>query len=213
MDFSLSPKVVDLQKRVMAFVQEHVIPGEQTFKEEMAAFRAAGNPWQHTRTMETLKENLKRLGLSAKTVIADLLSFETGERFDAVLLDAPCSATGTIRRHPDLPWRKDAAAIAALVKIQAAALDRAASLVKPGGLLVYATCSLEPEEGERQIATFLGGNADFTRAPIVASEVGGVADWVTTAGDLRTLPCHMALDPSYKSGMDGFYAARLVRKA
>jgi 16S rRNA (cytosine967-C5)-methyltransferase len=85
-------------------------------------------------------------------------------------------------------------------------------MVAPGGTLVYCTCSLEPEEGEQQVEIFLAANAGFERAPIAASDVGGVAEWVTPAGDLRTLPCHMPLDPSFKSGMDGFYAARLVRK-
>ena len=155
--------------------------------------------------METLKRNLARLGLAAETVIADLLAFETEERFDAVLLDAPCSATGTIRRHPDLLWRKDASAIAALVRIQAAALDRAARLVKPGGLLVYATCSLEPEEGEAQAAAFLAGHTDFSPSAVEPEEIGGEQEFINRNGALRTLPA-MRIGPS--QGLDGFFAAR-----
>lgn len=162
-----------------------------------------------------LDENMRRMRLGDRvtTVQADILDWKPSEQFDAVLLDAPCTSTGTIRRHPDLLHLKTEGDVARLAGLQARFLDMAAKMVAPGGTLVYCTCSLEPEEGEKQIETFLAGNAEFTREPIAASEVGGVPEWVTPVGDLRTLPHHMALDPSYKSGMDGFYAARLVRKA
>ena len=158
--------------------------------------------------MERLRENLARLGLEAKTIVADLFAFETKERFDAVLLDAPCSATGTIRRHPDLPYRKDAGAIAALAKIQAEALDRAALLVKPGGLLVYATCSLEPEEGEAQAAAFLKRQPGFQHDQVGPAEIAGQAHFINADGDLRTLP---SMEIGSGKGLDGFFAARFRR--
>lgn len=162
-----------------------------------------------------LDENMRRLRLGdhVTTVKADILDWKPTELFDAVLLDAPCTSTGTIRRHPDLLHLKTEGDVARLAGLQARFLTAAANMVAPGGTLIYCTCSLEPEEGEQQIEKFLAENAEFARAPISASEVGDVAEWVTAAGDMRTLPCHMTLDPSFKSGMDGFYAARLVRKA
>ncbi len=161
-----------------------------------------------------LEENMRRLGLADRvtSVQADVLDWRPAEPFDAVLLDAPCTATGTIRRHPDLMHLKTEGDITRLAGLQARFLTAAAAMVAPGGTLIYCTCSLEPEEGEQQIARFLDGNTDFARAPIAASEIGGVADWVTAARDMRTLPHQMPVDPPYKSGMDGFYAARLVRK-
>jgi 16S rRNA (cytosine967-C5)-methyltransferase len=158
--------------------------------------------------MDRLKANLARLGLEAKTIIADLFAFETKERFDAVLLDAPCSATGTIRRHPDLPYRKDAAAIGALAKIQSEALDRAALLVKPGGLLVYATCSLEPEEGEAQAAGFLKRQPGFRHDPVGPADIAGQAHFINVDGDLRT---HPTMEVGLGKGLDGFFAARFRR--
>jgi 16S rRNA (cytosine967-C5)-methyltransferase len=124
-----------------------------------------------------------------------------------VLLDAPCTATGTARRHPDIPLSKTPQDLAQLARLQSGLLDRAATLVRPGGMLVYCTCSLEPEEGEQQIARFLGSHRQFARQPIQASEIGGLDEAVTRDGDLRTLPLHWA----DTGGMDGFYAARLVR--
>jgi 16S rRNA (cytosine967-C5)-methyltransferase len=128
-----------------------------------------------------------------------------------VLVDAPCLATGTIRRHPDIPWLKSEAEFAKLTGLQTRLLDRAAELVKPGGTLVYCTCSLEPEEGEQAVAALFARNPDLRRQPIAAEEIGGTPDLVTPGGDLRTLPCHWP-DPDLRmGGMDGFYAARIVR--
>jgi 16S rRNA (cytosine967-C5)-methyltransferase len=158
--------------------------------------------------MARLKQNLARLGLEATAVIADLFAFETKEVFDAVLLDAPCSATGTIRRHPDLPYRKDAGAVGALAKIQSEALDRAALLVKRAGLLVYATCSLEPEEGEAQAAAFLKRQPGFRHDPVMPAEIAGQSHFINESGDLRTLP---SMDIGPGKGIDGFYAARFRR--
>lgn len=162
-----------------------------------------------------LEANMKRLGFTDRvsSVQADILDWQAFEPFDAVLLDAPCTATGTIRRHPDLLHLKTVADIERLAKLQARFLAAAAAMVAQGGTIVYCTCSLEPEEGEQQIAAFLDSNPSFARAPIMAGDVCDVAEWVTPLGDLRTLPHQMQVAPPFKSGMDGFYAARLMRKA
>jgi 16S rRNA (cytosine967-C5)-methyltransferase len=157
-----------------------------------------------------LAENLQRLSLSAELICADAASFEA-EPFDAVLLDAPCSATGTIRRHPDVPWLKQPADIAALADLQRRLIERAAALTRPGGTLVYCTCSLEPEESEEIVAWLLARGAGLRRAPIAASEIFGRDEFITGDGDLRTLPCHFPDADSRLSGLDGFYAARLVK--
>jgi len=158
-----------------------------------------------------LQENLRRLGLVADVVTADAQSFESETTFDAVLLDAPCTATGTIRRHPDILYLKRAEDVAALAALQANLLKRAARLVKPGGTLVYCTCSLEPEEGEDRIAAFLAEHGDFARRPIALDEAIVPTQWRTADGDLRTLPSHLSELPEGQQGIDGFYAAALVK--
>jgi 16S rRNA (cytosine967-C5)-methyltransferase len=163
--------------------------------------------------LKRLQENLTRLSLDAELVCADVETWaaEQQEKFDAVLLDAPCSSTGTIRRHPDVPWLKRAADIVALSNLQRRLLDRAVALTKPGGTLVYCTCSLEPEEGADIVGDLLKRDDSVRRVPIVASEVGGVADFINAEGDLRTLPCHLPDADSRLAGVDGFYAARLEK--
>ena len=161
--------------------------------------------------LKLLAENLKRLHLEAELVEADAASWQPGGLFDAVLLDAPCSSTGTIRRHPDIPYVKSAKDIETLAALQARFLDNAARLVRPGGKLVYSTCSLEPEEGEAQIAAFLTRNAAFSIDPISPAELYGQAQWIEPSGCLRTFPYELKLDSAEWSGMDGFFAARLVR--
>lgn len=159
-----------------------------------------------------LRENLARLGLTADTVAADVLEWQGGT-FDAVLLDAPCSSTGTIRRHPDVPWLKSEADIVALISLQQRLLDRAVEFMRPGGRLVYCVCSLEPEEGEQQVAALLARDPRVVREPVRPAELDGCAEFVSPVGDLRTLPMHWP-DPDPRwSGLDGFYAARLVRIA
>jgi 16S rRNA (cytosine967-C5)-methyltransferase len=159
-----------------------------------------------------LRENLARLSLSADATAVDVLAWEAGP-FDAVLLDAPCSSTGTIRRHPDVPWLKGEADIAALATMQERLLDRAVALTKPGGTLVYCVCSLEPEEGERQIEALLARDPNVARAPITTADVFGQAEFLSPQGDLRTLPQMLPdADPRW-GGLDGFFAARLVRAA
>jgi len=157
-----------------------------------------------------LRENLARLDLEAETIAADVTEWQGGP-FDAVLLDAPCMSTGTIRRHPDIPWLKQAKDIEPLVELQRRLLDRAAALLGPGGTLVYCTCSLEPEENEAQIAGLLARNSALRRRPIAPEELAGLAELVSPAGDLRTLPCHLADPDPHWAGLDGFYAARLER--
>jgi 16S rRNA (cytosine967-C5)-methyltransferase len=158
-----------------------------------------------------LRQNLARLDLAADVVAADVAEWQAGP-FDAVLLDAPCSSTGTIRRHPDIPWLKRETDIATLAALQRRLLARAVDLVRPGGTLIYCTCSLEPEEGAEVVADLLARDSRIRRQPIVAAEVGGVADLVDRNGDLRTLPCHLPDPVPQMAGMDGFYAARLEKR-
>ena len=159
--------------------------------------------------MKRLRENMARLDFSVEAVIADVESFAPGTLYDAVLLDAPCSATGTIRRHPDLPHIKNEMQIAQLTGLQSRLLDCAAKLVRKGGTLIYCTCSLEPEEGEDRLARFLESNREFSRSPITPAELSGQSQFIDENGDLRTHPAK-AIGPA--SGLDGFFAARLVRR-
>ena len=131
---------------------------------------------------------------------------------DAILLDAPCTATGTIRRHPDVAWIKRASDLATLGALQTQLLTRAAALLKPGGRLVYCTCSLEPEEGAAQIAALLRRDPDLSRMPISADEIFGLAECVTEEGDMRSLPHFLPHEHPRLAGMDGFFAARLKRR-
>jgi len=162
--------------------------------------------------LERLRRNLDRLGLQAEIVQADATQWQAGP-FDAVLLDAPCLATGTIRRHPDIPWLKGPADLTKLSALQARLADQAITLLRPGGTMIYCTCSLEPEEGEHLVAALLGKNANLRRRPIAAGEIGGLGELLSPDGDLRSLPCHLTdqsgdPDPRW-SGLDGFYAARI----
>ncbi len=160
--------------------------------------------------MERLRANLQRLSLEATTIVADAAAYETDAPYDAILLDAPCSATGTIRRHPDVAWSKTMEDVFKLADLQARLLDRAATLLKPGGRLVYATCSLEREEGERQIERFLARRPAFRRLPATPSEIGGESQLLDARGDLRCLPSHWPHESDRLAGLDGFFAARLV---
>jgi len=165
-----------------------------------------------TPRLTRLRTNLGRLHLQAQVVAADVLEWEGG-LFDAVLLDAPCMATGTIRRHPDIAWLKREADLSALTNLQARLLDRTAALLKPRGTLIYCTCSLEPEENEHQIDAALSRGLPLRRRAITKDEVFGMADWLSPIGDLRTLPCHLPDREARMAGLDGFYAARLERLA
>jgi 16S rRNA (cytosine967-C5)-methyltransferase len=163
-----------------------------------------------SRRLDRLRQNLLRLQLSAEIVCADVTEWQGGQ-FDAVLLDAPCSSTGTIRRHPDIPWLKRASDIDALAAVQRHMIRRAADLVRPGGILVYCVCSLEPEEGWDVVHSALAENGSLRRSPIAECELNAPRAWFTSEGDLRTLPCHWADPGAGLAGLDGFYAARLQR--
>jgi 16S rRNA (cytosine967-C5)-methyltransferase len=159
--------------------------------------------------LERLRENLERLSLNAEIITADAATFAPERQWDFILLDAPCTATGTARRHPDVLQLKTAADRDRLAQLQSRLLAHAATLLAPGGTLVYCTCSLEPEEGPQQIEAFLKAHPSFARVTIRADEIGGLSEALTKAGDLRTLPCHLA----DLGGLDGFFAARLTRQS
>lgn len=160
-----------------------------------------------------LKDNLSRLGLTAETAVADAAEWQPsgGELFDGVLVDAPCSATGTIRRHPDVAWLKQQSDIGPLAAAQRRLLQKAVSLLKPGGTLVYCTCSLEPEEGELTVKELLASESALRRAPVGRDEVAGLDEILTPDSDVRTLPSHFAHSDARLGGLDGFFAARLVK--
>ena len=165
--------------------------------------------------MARLRDNLARLSMDAEFAVADgaeWLGQNHGEGFDGILIDAPCTSTGTIRRHPDIGWLRQESDIAPLVATQKRLLQRAVAALKPGGMLVYCTCSLEPEEGELTISELLKSETAVQRLPIGAGEVAGLSEILTAEGDLRTLPCHLPHQDPRLGGLDGFYAARLVRR-
>ena len=202
-------------------------PGGKTAQLAAAGARVTAVDLSEAR-LALVTENLQRLGLAAETVAADARAWQPEERADALLLDAPCSATGTLRRHPDIAWLKTAEDVATLADTQDALLRAALEMVKPGGLLVYAVCSLQPEEGPERIEALLA-EGRVERIPVQPEELlsasaadaaaggssacfsGGLdllRDWLTPAGDLRTLPSHLA----GAGGLDGFYACRLRLK-
>jgi 16S rRNA (cytosine967-C5)-methyltransferase len=181
-------------------------PGGKTAQLAAAGARVVAVDRSEAR-LGRLRENLARLGLQARVVAADAETWRPDVPADGVLLDAPCSATGTIRRHPDVAWLKKPADVAALAAVQARLLGAAAAMVRPGGLVVYCACSLEPEEGPERMQRLFAEDAGLARVPVAAAEIGGLADAVTEDGALRTLPCHLA-----EAGrLDGFFAFR-VRK-
>lgn len=176
--------------------------GAQVFAVEISAKR-----------LRRMQENLERLGLKAELIEADATVWNPDRPLDAVLLDAPCTATGTIRRHPDVLYLKTPRDIAVLTELQRRLLDHAVELLRPGGRLIYCTCSLEPEECHCQIERLLAESGSVRLDPIAAQEVGGYADWIQPPGYLRTLPHQLRLEESGLSGIDGFFAARLVKTA
>ncbi|MHA1569105.1 MAG: RsmB/NOP family class I SAM-dependent RNA methyltransferase [Alphaproteobacteria bacterium] len=154
-----------------------------------------------------LEANLARVGLTAESVSADAAHWRPETPAEGVLLDAPCTATGTLRRHPDIARIKRPGDVARMAGLQTRLLAAAAEMLRPGGVLVYAVCSLQPEEGPERVAALLSTNADLARLPVTAAELGGLGELIDKAGDLRSLPCHLA----DRGGLDGFYAARLRR--
>ena len=156
--------------------------------------------------LKIVQDNLQRVGLRAVTEKADVLEWSPDEKADAILLDAPCSATGTIRRHPDILRHKSEDEAKSLAHLQSKMIDKAVGLLKPGGVLVYATCSLQGEEGEAQIKAALERHGHLARLPVSADELGGLTQAVNRNGDVRTMPSFLA----DAGGMDGFFASRLV---
>jgi 16S rRNA (cytosine967-C5)-methyltransferase len=179
-------------------------PGGKTLQLAAAGARVTAVDRSAPR-LRRLSENLARTGLSAEVVTVDAAEWPDRRRFDAVLLDAPCSATGTFRRHPDVLWAARPADIVTLSAVQARLLDAAARRVKDGGRLVYCICSLEPEEGQAQVDAFLARTPGFALDPIAPGEGGAPEASLTPAGTLRILPHHRP------GGTDGFYIARLRR--
>jgi 16S rRNA (cytosine967-C5)-methyltransferase len=181
-------------------------PGGKTLQLAAAGARVTALDASAAR-LGRLGENLARTGLAADVVVADALGWEPGRLFDAILVDAPCSATGTIRRHPDLPFVRGPADLPALTALQARLLARAWGWLAPGGRLVFCTCSLLPEEGEGQLARFREAHPE---AAVVAPDVAGVEPgWVDAHGGLRLRPDFWV----ERGGMDGFYAMALTKQA
>lgn len=171
---------------------------------------------QSANRLKRLTANLDRIGLTGRVDAerANLFDFNVIEPFDAVLLDAPCSSTGTVRRHPDVPWTKTDADIVKLADLQARMLDRAADFVAPGGLIVFSNCSLDPREGEDVARSFLAEHADFDCVAVTAEELPGLEHCLTAEGFVRTTPADLALAgmPVGLRGLDGFFAACLRRR-
>ena len=180
-------------------------PGGKTMQLAAAGHRVTSVDASKNR-LARIRENLQRTKLSASLVPVDALTWQPGRAFDSILLDAPCSATGTFRRHPEVLYRARPAIIAERAELQARLLARAANWLKPGGALVYSVCSLEPEEGEAIVAAFLAASPNFRLDPPT-----GLPDFVTpdSAGQVRILPGLL----EDAGGLDGFFAARLVRAA
>ena len=182
-------------------------PGGKAMQMAAAGHRVTAVDLSEQR-LERLAENLERTSLAAELVCADALTLEPGRQFDAVLLDAPCSATGTFRRHPEVLYRARPRIISEAAELQAKLIDRAARWLRPGGALIYSVCSLEPDEGEAVAQSFLGRNAEFDSAPPPAGELPEFVT-ATAEGWIRIFPGLL----EKQGGLDGFFAARLVRAA
>ena len=161
--------------------------------------------------LKRLDGNLARLGFSARTVEADMASFQPEDLFDAALLDAPCSSTGTTRRHPDVLWTKGHQDIAKLATVQERLLRHALTLVKPGGLVVFSNCSLDPLEGEAMVARILAERPDVRHVPVDATDWPGLEDAISAEGAFRTTPAMLPAHEGFAGGLDGFYAVVLQR--
>ena len=157
--------------------------------------------------LKRLQGNLARLGLKADCVLASLLDFRPEEPFDAILLDAPCSSTGTMRRHPDVPWTKGPADIAKLAELQEKLLRHALTLVGSGGMVVFSNCSLDPLEGEDMVGRVLADSPEYRRVPIHAADWPGLEEAITPLGEFRTTPAMLA----DAGGLDGFYACVIAK--
>jgi 16S rRNA (cytosine967-C5)-methyltransferase len=170
---------------------------------EVIALDQSGN------RLKRLVGNLDRLGLSATAVEANMADYKPDDLFDAVLLDAPCSSTGTIRRHPDVLWTKGPEDIEKLARLQERLLRHALTLVKPGGELVFSNCSLDPSEGEEMIVRVLADNPAWQVVPVDPADWPGLETAVSTRGEFRTTPAMLPPTDTHAGGLDGFYAVRL----
>ncbi|MBD9374506.1 MFS transporter [Rhizobium sp. ARZ01] len=187
-------------------------PGGKTAQLALAGARVTALD-QSANRMKRLDANLDRLGLSATTVETNLLDFRPTDLFDAVLLDAPCSSTGTIRRHPDVLWTKGPKDIEKLAQLQEKLLRHALTLVKPGGHLVFSNCSLDPLEGEEVTASVLADVPGWSRVAIDPAPWPGLEEAVSPLGEFRTTPAMLPGDQAIAGGLDGFYAVLLKRDA
>lgn len=160
---------------------------------------------QSARRLRRLRENMARLNLDCDVVTSDVADFKPEEAYGFILLDAPCSSTGTLRRHPDVSYARGPKDIQALAEIQSRLLDRAVAMMPPGGILVYCVCSLQAREGPAQIKALLDRNGTVKRKGIEGRELSGFENALLESGDVQTLPYHIS------GGMDGFYISRLVK--
>lgn len=181
-------------------------PGGKTAQLASAGARVTSIEASEKRA-ERLKENLTRLKLDAEVIVADALEWRAPEPAVLALLDAPCTATGTIRRHPDIAWQKTPEDVARMAELQEKLVRTTIDMLVPGGILIYAVCSLQPEEGEGLIEKVLKAGLPLARVPIAEEELQGLPVEITGRGEVRTLPSHLA----DAGGMDGFFIARLQR--
>ncbi|MEM8539497.1 MAG: RsmB/NOP family class I SAM-dependent RNA methyltransferase [Pseudomonadota bacterium] len=159
--------------------------------------------------LKRLDENLRRLGLAENCAMeaTSLFDFKPEQRFDAVLLDAPCSSTGTVRRHPDIPWTKTADDVAKLADLQSRMLEKACEFVAPGGMLVFSNCSLDPLEGEDIVKEFDASHPEMELMPVQANQLPGLENCISDEGYVRTTPADLEWTTPEMSGLDGFFAA------
>jgi 16S rRNA (cytosine967-C5)-methyltransferase len=193
-------RVVDLCAAPGGKTAQLILAGAQVTALDMSANR-----------LRRLRENLDRLRLDAELIEGNAGEFRPSGLFDAALLDAPCSSTGTARRHPDVPWTKDLDDVRKLAGVQERLLRHALSLVKPGGLIVFSNCSLDPIEGEEMIDRVLGGNASASRVAVSPAMLPGLEEAINPKGEVRTTPAMLPGPTPQASGMDGFYAC-IVRR-
>jgi 16S rRNA (cytosine967-C5)-methyltransferase len=181
-------------------------PGGKTAQLAVAGARVTAIDRSEKR-LNRLRENMDRLKINVESINADATQWRPKSLASAVLLDAPCSSTGTIRRHPDVMQLKTPKEVAKLVEVQKRLLNAAIEMVRPGGLIIYCLCSLETQEGSNLAKSYQNNSATIEHIPITSKEIGGHDEFVSKAGDLRTLPSHL----SEQGGMDGFFATRFKR--
>ncbi|MGI9350490.1 MAG: RsmB/NOP family class I SAM-dependent RNA methyltransferase [Rhizobiaceae bacterium] len=186
-------------------------PGGKTAQLANLGYKVTALDISETR-LSRLQANLERLKFNVTPIHADLLDWEPECLFDAVLLDAPCSSTGTVRRHPDILWSKSKDDISTLAELQFALLNRAITFVKRGGCIVFSNCSLLKQEGEDLLGRLLKSSSDITLSKIGSNEVPGISEMVNGQGALRSLPFHLPNNEHPKlGGVDGFFACRFIK--